>query len=59
MASRRLLTVELIDGLFLGNLRTTESENVGFNQRTEFTTHSKLDQREFGGVQLVANQGSG
>lgn len=44
--------------IFLGNLRTTVSENGGFNQCSEFTEHSKLYLWMFE-VQKVANEGSG
>jgi len=45
--------------IFLGNLRTTLSENGGFNQSSEFTEHLKLYLWEFEGIQKVANQGNG
>ena len=45
--------------IFLGNLRTTVSENGGFNQCSEFTEHSKLYLRRFEGAQKVTNEGSG
>ena len=58
MASRRLLTVELIGGYFPRKFTPTLSENRGFNQSSEFTEHLKLYLWKFKGVQKVANQGS-